>query len=539
MTGEVSRNSIIIQTGNTGGTEATKKGDLTTPPKPEDVSPLKSGLEFFKETMSGLKGKSFMEKIEFIGERIALRKEQKAEHKEQKAEFKEKMADYNLSLEKKAYMESLDRRDAEIAGVKDTKDMTGVPNLSNSTVCSWLVKEANTQGFGERVSTLMGSLLRDAERIIKEETTGKNEGKTFTREQAFGRIADKLMYDSTAVQFDGIDLKALNYIAKGLLGEGRTDKAELLMVIVDKFADARKPENAIKLFKDVALEHGKTAGDQSFLRAAGGKDAITQKFLNYGGKANELLDSTLAIWDKTKGKEAYKTLETDVRSIIQKAVNKGSIESFNLASVYPMLSEEGKKAVALLVKEFVADVKSNGLPDTLKGAVLELQSKVIEGNIEVGSKVSNLFVSTLLKNATPSITDNPGLHEGSDTKKTLPGETKQLRPEERIKEVIVNDKVSITLATLISGVFTGAMNGGLADGKINTMALANLQKDVLIPLGREISGMLTNVGMSEEGLKFRTDLIDRHAKYLDEGKHLKTIASYSPPPPEKGDVKDK
>lgn len=499
------------------------KGDMTTPPN--KASFMKSGLEFFKETMSGLKGKSFMEKIEFIGERIALRKEQKAE-------FKEKMADYNLSLEKKAYMESLDRRDAEVAGVKD------LDTFEKKDQIAWLIKDSKTPaGFGERVSTAIGSLLLEVDKLIEKETTGENKGKTFTREQAFVKIADRLVLECTAIQLGEIKPNVLKYIAREMADEGRTDKANLLKIIADKFGDATKPENAVRLFKNTALEHARTAGEMSFLRMAGGNDGITQKFLAFGVKASELMDSSLAIWDKTKEKEAYKTLETDLRSIIRVAVDKKSIESFNLTSVYPQLSEEGKKAVASLVKDFVADLKTNGFPETFKIALNEIQSNVVEGGIDVGSKVSSLFVSSLLKNATPSITNNRGLYTGPETKKE--DKKEEITNEQVLKEATINDKVANTLATLISGVLTGAVNGGIADAKINTMDLANLQKDVLIPLGREVSVILTTAGMNEEGLKARTDLIDRHEKYIEDEKHLHMIASYSPPPPETGDIKNK
>lgn len=504
------------------------KGDMTTPPSKSSF--VTKGFEFFKETMSGLKGKSFAEKIQFIGERIELRKEQKAS-------FKEAVADYNLSLEKKAYMGSLDRKDAEVAGKEP-------PKLNTAQASNWLVLDKYGM-LGEKVSTLMGSFLQDAETmigdIIKEETTGKNEGKTFTREQArekaFNKIADSLVLTSTAGDFEDADLKSLNLIAKGLDGEGRKDKAQLLKVIIERFADARKPENAVRLFKDIALEHSKNAGEQSFLRAAGGKDGITQKYLAFGSKANELYESSAPIWTATKNKDDYKTLENDLRGIIEKAVDEKSTASFNMASVYPRLSEGGKLALGNLVKEFVADLKKNGLPEPLKKSVQELQSKIIEGNVDVGSKVSSLFVSTLLKNSTPVITDNPGLHEGKSPPKTEKKET--VTREEQIKKVVVNDKLVSTLSSLLSGVLTGCVNGGIADAKINHMALADLQKDVLIPLGREISELFKNAGMSVEGLKARADLIDRHANFIEKGNHLKMIASYSPPPPEKTGVDNK
>lgn len=450
------------------------KGDTTTPPSKSSF--MKSGFEFFKETMSGLKGKSFSEKIQFIGERIEMRKEQKAS-------FKEAVADYNLSLEKKAYMGSLDRKDAEAM-----RNATAPTSSKVGNAASLLVFDpAKDKGkdLGASANFLVESLLTqtnketkltEVEQIIRDNTTGKNEGKIFTKKDAFEVIGKNLALGCSPKELDNFSPKAMRMIAKVWAEDGRTEKAELLNVIIGKFEEARDPKNAVSNYKQASLDHAKDAGDKDFLRLAGGSDGTVQKYLKMAGNSETLADNMVPVWTDMKASKEYKTLQEAISNLLKEG---GKPNQQNLQK----LSKEGVEALGKLTTTFIAKAIEKGVPKELKAVLGELQEAIKKGDKDVGAKIANLFVNAILKNLTPIILDDKGLHPGSD-----------------IKDKNEADRLAIAIATLLQATVTSAFNG---TGKVSDPIQIKFKNEILIPLKANIDEFYKAAGMLPEGIEFR------------------------------------
>lgn len=443
------------------------KGDMTTPPN--KASFMKSGLEFFKETMSGLKGKSFGEKIEFIGERITLRKEQKAEYKHSLAKFAE--------------MKSVERREADAMRNATAPNSSKVGNAS-----SFLVFDpAKDKGkdLGASASFLIDSLLTrkngetgltEVEQIIKDNTAGEKNDKTFNKKDAFEVMGRNLALGCSPKELDNFNPKAMRMIAKVWANEGRTEKAELLNAIIDKFEYARDPKNAVANYKQPSLDHAKVAGDKNFLRLAGGSDGTVQKYLKMAGNSETLADNMVPVWTDMKASKEYKTLQEAVSNLLNEG---GKPNQQNLQK----LSKEGVEALGTLTTTFVAKAIEKGVPEELKAVLGELQEAIKKGDTDVGAKIANLFVNAILKNLTPIILDDKGLHPGSD-----------------IKDKKEADKLASAIATLLQATVTSAFNG---TGKVDDPAQIKFKNEILIPLKANIDEFYKAAGMLPEGIEFR------------------------------------
>jgi hypothetical protein len=492
MSGGITSNYVVTQTSTRHVEQADQKfarkndGESLAKAPNQNIEAgtrgaFKSSVSFFKDSLKGFFDAPMGKKLEFLKDRVELRSIQKSEVKE---------------------MQRLDRQDASTASERKYS----MPKYDVSTASGLLLANPKAPAdFRPVVSSFMGSLLKDAATMMKD---AEKNGKPITREEAFQKIADTLVLYSSAADFTGFDVDTLRSFANDLKDGGRTEKSAMLNAIIQRFELARTPEEAVKLFKDIALDHSKNAPEQSFLRAARGNDGITQKYVIYGGKSGEILTSSKEVWNQTTSSEEYKTLESEIRKL-------ANTPKMNLTLVedYGSLSETGKQALAKITREFIGKIVENGVPETLQGVLKGLQEKIIAGGKDVNPKVSQLFVSAFLKNVTPSITDSPTLFTGVDTSDPSV-DTKPLTNEEKKLKAELDRKTAAGLASMISATITAVFNSGLEDNKTKTPELSELQTEVILPLSHEVTSMFTKAGMSKHGETERTRISDKHAEVI-------------------------